>query len=53
MNNLLEKSEAAVMRTQSAVVRYLYPQIRWQNRLDGIKGPRGTGKTTLLLQRLR
>lgn len=32
--------------------RYLYHQIDWSNRLIGIKGARGTGKTTLLLQHI-
>ncbi len=31
----------------------LWSQIRWNNRLIGIKGARGTGKTTLLLQWLK
>lgn len=30
--------------------RYLAGEINWNNRLIGIKGARGTGKTTLLLQ---
>lgn len=33
--------------------RYLYGQINWDVRLVGIKGARGTGKTTLLLQRIK
>ncbi len=32
--------------------RYLYTQINWDARLIGIKGPRGVGKTTLLLQHI-
>lgn len=32
--------------------RYLYSQIDWNNRLIGITGARGTGKTTLLLQHI-
>ena len=32
--------------------RYLFHEIRWENRLIAIKGQRGTGKTTLLLQKL-
>ena len=32
--------------------RYLYSQINWKSRLIGIKGPRGVGKTTLLLQHI-
>ncbi len=34
-------------------MRYLYQEIRWDNRLIGIKGARGTGKTTLMMQRLK
>lgn len=32
--------------------RYLYPHVKWDNRMLGIVGPRGVGKTTLLLQRI-
>lgn len=32
--------------------RYLYSQINWNARLIGIKGPRGVGKTTMLLQNI-
>lgn len=30
--------------------RYLYGKINWNNRLIGITGPRGVGKTTMILQ---
>jgi predicted AAA+ superfamily ATPase len=33
--------------------RYLYGKINWNVRLIGIKGARGVGKTTLLLQRIK
>lgn len=33
--------------------RYLYSQINWNVRLIGIKGARGVGKTTLLLQHIK
>lgn len=33
--------------------RYLYEQINWNVRLLGIKGARGVGKTTLLLQHIK
>lgn len=33
--------------------RFLADQIDWRNRLIGIKGPRGAGKTTLMLQRMK
>src|SRR5690606_16881130 len=34
-------------------IRHLYHQIDWSDRLVGILGARGTGKTTLLLQRMK
>ena len=30
--------------------RYMYDRINWENRLLGLVGPRGVGKTTLVLQ---
>lgn len=33
--------------------RYLYGQINWDNRMLGIVGPRGTGKTTMFLQHIK
>ena len=33
--------------------RYLYKQIQWDDRLIGIFGSQGVGKTTLLLQRIK
>ena len=34
-------------------IRYLYGLIDWQERLIGIKGSRGVGKTTMLLQHIK
>lgn len=33
--------------------RFLYGEINWDQRMLAIKGPRGSGKTTLILQRIR
>lgn len=33
--------------------RYLFDEIKWDNHMLGIVGPRGVGKTTLMLQHLR
>lgn len=52
MIELLEQSEQIVSRAPKKFKRYLYNQIEWKNRLIGIKGARGTGKTTLILQRV-
>lgn len=40
-------------RTSLDFVRYLYREIRWDNRLIAITGARGTGKTTLMLQYIK
>ena len=47
---LLEQSERLVSSVSLDFKRYLFNFIKWENRLIGIKGARGTGKTTLLLQ---
>ena len=33
--------------------RYLFHEINWDNRMIGIVGPRGVGKTTLVLQHIK
>lgn len=38
---------------QTDFKRYLYNQIEWEDRLIGIRGARGVGKTTLLLQYIK
>jgi len=50
MITLLEQSERLVTNVSLNFKRYLYDFIKWDNRLIGVKGARGTGKTTLLLQ---
>ena len=39
--------------TNCEYLRYLYSQIEWEERLIGIKGARGVGKTTMLLQHIK
>jgi predicted AAA+ superfamily ATPase len=53
MITLLEQSERLVANVSLHFKRYLFDRIKWNNRLIGIKGARGTGKTTLLLQWLK
>ncbi|WP_445958134.1 hypothetical protein [Yeosuana sp.] len=50
MEQLFEKSYQKSMRTPMQFKRYLASQIDWNSRLIGIKGGRGAGKTTILLQ---
>lgn len=57
MNAEIEQMGAVSRRlideTTTSFHRSLYSQIEWDNRLVCIKGLRGTGKSTLLRQRLR
>jgi len=53
MISLLEQSEHLLAHTSLGFKRFLYSKVSWQNRLIGIKGARGTGKTTMLLQWLQ
>ena len=53
MNAILEQSEYLLSNTKLDFKRFLFNQIKWSNRLIGIKGARGTGKTTLSLQWLK
>lgn len=39
--------------TSTKFHRYLYHNINWNNRMIGIVGPRGVGKTTLVLQHIK
>lgn len=50
MEDLILEFQTRIARTQTAYTRYLYGQIDLNNRLIAIKGARGIGKTTLLMQ---
>ena len=49
----IERMDYLVSKVSIDFHRYLLDKIRWKNRLVGIKGSRGTGKTTLLRQHVR
>lgn len=53
MEELLDLSNRLINKVSLGFKRYLYTQINWHSRLIGVKGARGTGKTTLLLQKLK
>ena len=54
MDKLILLSEAFASRRLPEFRRSVYDDIRWDSQLyTAILGPRGVGKTTLLLQRLR
>ena len=46
-------SSKRIAEVSLAKKRYLYDSVDWSDRLIGLKGARGTGKTTLLLQKIR
>lgn len=52
MENLIRQSRILADGIGTEHIRQLHEQIEWGWRLIGIKGPRGVGKTTLLLQHL-
>lgn len=53
MQSLFATYYRLIADTSTNFVRYLYQQINWDNRLIVIKGARGVGKTTLLLQHIK
>jgi hypothetical protein len=53
MEKLIEKSISKTNKVSLNFKRYLFNEIDWNTRLIGIKGARGTGKTTMMLQRLK
>ncbi len=50
MEELFSKSIKKIENINSDFKRFLINEINWERRLIGIKGARGTGKTTLVLQ---
>ena len=53
LDRIYEISERRAAETDLSFRRYLCGAIDWTPRLVAVLGPRGTGKTTLLLQRMK
>ncbi|MBZ4652646.1 MAG: family ATPase [Proteiniphilum sp.] len=53
MDSFIEKYHHRLTLTDTAFIRSLADRIIWNSRLIGIKGARGVGKTTLMLQYLK
>ncbi len=53
MDILFEFQENMLRPVTNNFRRYLHNRINWGQRMIGIKGPRGAGKTTLMLQHLK
>lgn len=53
MDKLFEYSNRLIEATDTRFFRYMYDEINWRNRMIGLIGPRGVGKTTLVLQYIK
>jgi predicted AAA+ superfamily ATPase len=53
LGRLYSFQENLVKLTSRDFTRFLFDEIKWKQRMIGIRGLRGTGKTTLLLQYLK
>jgi len=53
MKLLYQNFEELLRKTTIDFKRYLFPTINWSNRMFGIVGSRGVGKTTLVLQHIK
>jgi uncharacterized protein len=53
MDKLFEYSNQLIRQVDTSFTRYAYQKVNWQNRLIGLIGPRGVGKTTLVLQHIK
>lgn len=53
MEALFQYSNQLIGAVDTAFTRYSYDRINWQNRMLGLTGPRGVGKTTLVLQYIK
>lgn len=53
MQELIQYQANLLKNTEKNFTRYLYDKLPWESRFLGVKGFRGVGKTTMLLQYLK
>lgn len=53
MDRLQERFSRLLQEVSTAYHRYMYDKIDWSSRMIGLTGPRGVGKTVLVLQHLK
>lgn len=53
MDKLFEQYYKLLRETETHFFRYIYHEINWKSRMIGLTGPRGVGKTTLVLQHIK
>lgn len=51
--SLIEFMEGQLKQTVSTFHRYMFNQISWESRMFGLVGPRGVGKSTMILQYIK
>ena len=51
--SLIEFMESQLKQTTSTFHRYMFDQISWESRMFGLVGPRGVGKSTMILQYIK
>ena len=51
--SLIEFMEGQLKQTVSTFHRYMFDQISWESRMFGLLGPRGVGKSTMILQYIK
>jgi predicted AAA+ superfamily ATPase len=53
MNALYEYQQLILSQINTSFLRYKYYELDWNRRVFGIVGPRGVGKTTMVLQYIK
>ena len=53
MEALIKSFKELLSLTSTTFKRYLYSEVAWSDRMLGIVGPRGVGKTTMILQYIK
>lgn len=53
MESLIEYSNKLITETETSFTRYMFHRVNWKNRFFGLVGPRGIGKTTMVLQYIK
>ena len=53
MDKLFEQFLKLLKETDTGFFRYIYAELNWKSRMIGLTGPRGVGKTTLVLQHIK
>jgi hypothetical protein len=53
MDKLVEQYRRLLSVTEVGFFRYMHQEVNWKSRMIGITGPRGVGKTTLVLQHIK